>query len=252
MPAPNVDLVFVIDASESMEPCIDGLRENIKSLIQPMQGFISKMRFGVITHSIGKDAEDGAAIYRIRTLAGAGLDNIYAKSGPNQDKESGLLTEDVSQLVDFLDGMNLTGDEDSLLALDCALDFPFGSIANTKRVVALFSDEPFETGEFRSDYSSKIPALINKIQARHIQLFVAMPDGPTIQQLAEADRSEVELIQGGDGLASVDFHLLLGQMGKSISTSMLQSTGEGQYERALFRQDRFVSSSGHHHFNEKV
>ncbi len=252
MPAPNVDLVFVIDASESMKPCIDGLRENIKSLLQPMQGYISKTRFGVITHSVGIDAEDGASVYRIRTLAGPGLSPIYGEPSDSHDPQNRFLTDNVNTLIEFLDNIDLSGDEDSLLALDCALDFPFGPIENTKRVVALFSDETFETGVFSKDYQSKIPELINKIQARHIQLFAAMPDGDAIQELAEVDRSEVELIQGGDGLASVDFHLLLGQMGKSISASMLQSTGEGQYKRGLFNQENFGATSGHTHFNERT
>jgi hypothetical protein len=252
MPAPNVDLVFVIDASESMRPCIDGLRENIKALLQPMQGYISKVRFGVITHSIGEDVDDGATLYRIRTLSGPGVSKIYSHPINSTDPQNQLLTDNIEQLVQFLDDIETVGDEDSLFALDSALDFPFGAATNTKRVVALFSDEPFETGVFNKDYPSKISALIHKIQARHVQLFVAMPDGDTIQQLAETDRSEVELIEGGDGLANVDFKLLLGQMGKSISVSMLQSTGEAPYERALFGQEQMGASSGHSSFIERT
>ncbi len=77
-----------------------------------------------------------------------------------------------------------------------------------------------------------------------------MPDGPTVQLLSEANGSEVELIQGSDGLASVDFHMLLGQMGKSISASMIQATGEGQYTRDLFGQNRFVESQSRFAFVE--
>ncbi len=139
-----------------------------------------------------------------------------------------------------------------MLALDCALDYPFGPVSNTKRIVALFSDEQFETGVYDRDYPSKIPDLINKIHARHIQLYMAMPDGPMVQQLAEANGSEVELIPGGDGLASIDFSLLLGQLGKSISASKIQATGESQYTRALFGQNRFVETRHRFIFTKNI
>jgi hypothetical protein len=44
MPAQNVDLVFVIDSSESMQPCFDALRTHLDKIIQPMQGYVSKVR----------------------------------------------------------------------------------------------------------------------------------------------------------------------------------------------------------------
>ena len=51
-------------------------------------------------------------------------------------------------------------------------------------------------------------------------------------------------LAGGQGLASVDFKTLLGQMGKSISVSSLQGGQEERYERALFGQDKWVSTQG--------
>ena len=36
MQAINVDVVLVIDASESMRPCIDQLRKHLRELIKPM------------------------------------------------------------------------------------------------------------------------------------------------------------------------------------------------------------------------
>lgn len=250
MPAPNVDMVFVIDASESMRPCFEGLRKNIKSLINPMQGYISRMRFGVVTHSIVTYLEGGygyqMAIFAAPNNSTNCLGSHYFQAMSND----ALFSDNINELIQFLDKISPNGDEDSLLALDCALDFPFGPVSNTKRIVALFSDEPFETGVFKNHYPSKIPDLIDKIHARHIQLYVAMPDGPTVQLLSEANGSEVELIQGSDGLASVDFHMLLGQMGKSISASMIQATGKGQYTRDLFGQNRFVESQSRFAFVE--
>jgi len=59
------------------------------------------------------------------------------------------------------------------------------------------------------------------------------------QQLSEANGSEIEDV-GGQGLTTVDFKALLGQMGKSISIASLQGALEEKYERALFGQDQWV------------
>ncbi len=140
MPAPNVDMVFVIDASESMRPCFEGLRKNIKSLINPMQGYISRMRFGVVTHSIVTYLEGGygyqMAIFAAPNNSTNCLGSHYFQAMSND----ALFSDNINELIQFLDKISPNGDEDSLLALDCALDFPFGPVSNTKRIVALFSE----------------------------------------------------------------------------------------------------------------
>ena len=126
-----------------------------------------------------------------------------------------------------------------LLALDVAADLPFGPLSNTKRVIALFSDEAFEAGVNGSDSNRFIPELQKKLMARHIQLFAAIPEGDGANELAQTDRSEIEFVDGGEGLGGVDFSRLLGQMGKSISGSSLQAGAEPTYQRALFGQDKW-------------
>ena len=240
MPAPNVDLVFVIDASDSMQPCFDALRAHLDKVIQPMQGHIYKVRFGLVAQSAGADR--GVALYDHQFLCGSGPDalkKLYMRGPNDPDPRNEFFTEDSQRLSSALAELRPKGNEDMLVALDVAADFPFGPSSNTKRVIALFSDEPFEGGVSTNTLNSKIPELIKKLQARHIQLFIAIPDSDAIQQLAEVDRSEVELVAEGGGLHTLDFTKLLGQMGKSISASSLQSIGEPAYFRALFGQDRW-------------
>jgi len=242
MPAPNVDLVFVIDASDSMQPCFDALRLHLDKVIQPLQGHVSKVRFGLVAQSAG--AERGVALYDHQFLCGSGPDalkKLYQKGPNDPDPRNEFFTEDPKRLSSVLAALRPKGNEEMLVALDVAADFPFGASNNTKRVIALFSDEPFEGGVSTNTLNSKIPELIKKLQDRHIQLFVAIPDSDAIQLLSEVDRSEVEIVDGGAGLRSVDFTRLLGQMGKSISASSLQSVGEPPYTRALFGQDRWGS-----------
>ena len=80
-----------------------------------------------------------------------------------------------------------------------------------------------------------------RVKRKKTKLFCAMPYSDAAQQLSEANGSEIEDVKGR-GLATVDFRLLLGQMGKSISASSLQGGLEDEYERALFSQDQMVDT----------
>jgi uncharacterized protein involved in tellurium resistance len=243
MPSLNVDIVFVIDASESMQPCFDALRTHLDKVIQPMQGYVSKVRFGLVAQSAG--SVRGVAKYDHQFLCGSGMEamkTLYQRGPNDPDPRNEFFTADPKKFATSLAALKPQGNEEMLLALDVAADFPFGPVNNTKRVIALFSDEPFEGGISKDAPNAKIPALSKKLMDRHIQLFVAIPDSPAAQELGQVDRSEIELVDGGNGLKGVDFKQLLGQMGKSISGSSLQATGEPSYQRAIFGQNSWDST----------
>lgn len=241
MSAQNVDLVLVIDTSLSMEPCIQSLREHLTAVIKPLQGYVSNIRFGLVGISVAP-TDDGRKLYHMTSIVEGvdPLDALYIDKGAHA--QTNLFTEDPDVVIRALNRLKPYADERMLFALDVALDMPFGPLASTKRVIAMFTDEPLETNIHGMEDNKMIPALIEKIQARHVQLFCAMPDGEGTQLLSEADRSEVELVQDGGGLVDVDFGKLLQQMGKSISHSMLQTATTENYKPALFNQDRFVHS----------
>lgn len=233
----QVDLVLVIDASQSMRPCIEQLKNHLKELIKPMQGRVARVRFGLV--GMSASAKDGERIYRPHTLAGGPESLGWLYDGSNQHE---FLTDDPDKVIARLDDLVCEGNEDNAMALDIALDHPFGPVSNTKRVVALFSDEKLEAGVQGRDINSFIPRIVQKLHARRIKLFCAMPYSDAAQQLSEANGSEIEDVKG-QGLATVDFRLLLGQMGKSISASSLQGGLEEKYERALFSQDQMVDTN---------
>lgn len=126
------------------------------------------------------------------------------------------------------------------MALDTAADFPFGPPDSTRRVIALFTDEPIESGVSGLKPLAKIPELIQKLMSRRIQLFASAPFSGALEQLGSLDKAEIEAVDGGDGLKSVDFKKLLAQMGKSISVSSLQMGPEPAWKKAIFGQDRFT------------
>lgn len=239
MPAPNVDLVLVVDASESMSPCFAQLKAHLREILQPMQGLVAKVRYGLVAQST-----DGA-VYRHFFVCGGDFkifQDLYSRQADPEALRRKLFTESPQDISRALDTMTPEGDEDMLLALDVALDLPFGPIRDTKRVVALFSDEPFEDGVHAEERAGAVAQVIEKIQARRIQLFCAVPEEAMAQHLAQVDRSEIEFVDDGDGLAGVDFKRLFQQMGKSISAASLQSTGSERYKRALFGQDEWTST----------
>ena len=235
----NVDVVLVIDASDSMRPCINQLRAHLRELVKPMQGSMGKVRFGLVAVSALREAQGNGMVFPIETLASRnGQESMQALYG-NASNQYELLTEDADKVIAALDAIQVQGDENNLLALDLALDHPFGPVSTTKRVVALFSDEPLETGMEAALWSHKISALVNKIHQRRVKLFCALPYSDLAQELSQANGSEIEAVDGGQGLSSVDFSALLTQMGKSISVSSMQGGLEESYERALFGQDRW-------------
>ena len=245
MPAPNVDLVFVVDTSDSMKHCINELRTHLDVILSPMQGNISKVRFALVGMSASKNQNNISYMVNFNKGPLDFKSNNPYHLGPNDpDPRNQFFSENAQEVKSRLSSFQASGDEDMLLALDIAADLPFGSISNTKRVIALFSDEPFEQGVTGRDNFDKIPKLCEKLMARHIQLFAAIPAGHAANQLAETDRSEIEFIDGGDGLKNVDFSRLFMQMGKSISASTIQAVKEPAFERALFGQDQWVEVEG--------
>ena len=244
MNAPKkVDLVFVIDSSASMRPCLKGLAAHLGEILRPLQGQAMEVRFGLVASSCGK-GDSGNRVYSLTTLAASWQEtfDVLYKSGSSAQGD--LFTSDPDQFSRRLDEVSVEGNENHLFALDCALDFPFRPVATTRRVVALFSDEKIEDGMLdEGEAELMIPKLIEKLTARRILLFGSLPGSPALDSIGSADGAQIEPVSGGDGLASVNFGKLLAQMAKTISVCSLQGD-EGSYQKALYGQDTFVAGSG--------
>ena len=233
----TVELVFVLDASESMRPCFEGLANNLQQVVNPLQTLGLKVRLGFIAMRVG-NATGGGGVIATASINSASDPIALIASG-----DPGLFTEDNALFSSKMRALELGGDEHQLLALDCALDFPFGPMVNTRRVVAMFSDEKIEDGFSGAAVVEKIPAIVTKIMARRIQFFAALPSSPALEALGSADCAQIEPVQGGEGLASVNFSKLLGQMAKSISCASLQA-GPENYQKGLFGQYELGSAEG--------
>jgi uncharacterized protein involved in tellurium resistance len=236
MSARNVDLVLLVDASESMRPCFGALRNNLDDLLYPLRQANFKVRFGLVAYAAA--VANGGPVYDHTFVGGSGLTMIrqlYSdQPGPEQ-----FFTDDPDVVMRTLAGLHAQGNENTLLALDIAADFPFGPVQSTRRVIAVFTDEPLEEDVTGGKTLTILPELIEKLQSRRIQLYVAAPSSDGLNELGTLDGAQIQTVQGGDGLRSIDFRKLLAQMGKSISLSTMQIGDEPPWQRALFGQDNW-------------
>jgi uncharacterized protein involved in tellurium resistance len=232
----TVDLALIVDASESMQPCFCQLREHLKDLLQPLQQASFRVRFGLVAHAAAPGRK--GPVYDHTFIGGSGPEMIRKLYGPVPDPGD-FFTNDPGVVGRVLDGLAAQGNEDSLVALDIAADLPFGPAETTRRVIAMFTDEPLEDGVAGNEPLAMLPELVKKLTARRIQLFVCAPVSEALEELGTLDKAEIEAVDGGDGLRKVHFGKLMAQMGKSISVSTLQAGPEPTWRKALFGQNRW-------------
>ena len=90
----------------------------------------------------------------------------------------------------------------------------------------------------------KLDAIIDKVQRLGVKLYIVGPTSSGLETLAEADKCLYQkATQTDDGLGSIDFSKVLGQIGKSVSSSVLQGRPESGVMRALFGQNEWVASN---------
>jgi hypothetical protein len=236
------DVVFVIDASGSMEPCISALKANIASFASSLEGanaasFDLRLEFIAV-----KSDEDGGScgMSTSRINGAADVAGAIYKGGSAQG--SSKLWSGPAEFRNGLDRVEVGGNEDNLFALDTALDLPWRQANGCHRVVVLLTDEPPETGALPAARRARVPDLILKINDLRVKLFVVGPYSETFAELQAADGSDYLQIDDadvGNGLASVDFRKVMGSIAKSISVASLQASPKS-VKRALFGQDRMT------------
>ena len=99
-------------------------------------------------------------------------------------------------------------------------------------------------------WQDTIPKMVDKAMARRILLYGFIPESPAALQLSEAERSEMTFWDCRN-IHQIDFGKLLAGMGKSISVSSIQATGEPPYTKALFGQDQWGEGESDPDFHDK-
>lgn len=196
---------------------------------------VTRFSFDGRTKLASSSARTDNGVFRARSCFEDSL--MRALYGPGQGR---FFTSDITVFQRCV-GTLRTGDNESpLVALDCALDMPWRARRQTHRIVVFLTDEPTEGGNRQVESMRKIPDIISKIHALKVMLFLVAPDSEGFERLSAADKCEWEVVDGGDGLASVDFAKLLGAIAKSISASQTPlGAPPPEFRRALFGQDRW-------------
>jgi hypothetical protein len=237
-----VDVVFCLDASGSMAPCIDAVRKNLDVFLAALAGDANRKiecRIDFLAHCCG---EDGGLVRSV-SLNKSGVDLITALYG-QAAKPDAFFTTDRDAVGRALQRIDVYGDEAMLIALDMALDFPWRPQAGCHRVVVMLTDEPLEANAIWPMQQAKLDAIIDKVQKLGVRLYVVGPASPGLDTLAEADKCIYQKSsQSHDGLGSIDFSKVLQQIGKSVSVSILQGRPDVGVRRALFGQDEWVASN---------
>ena len=246
------DVVFVIDASGSMRTCFDQLRANIRKFVEPFreEGFDS-LRLGLLAYSANIDRTVKKCIYRNIVIGGEGVPAMKALYGSVPPREGLFFTQSKDGAVDTeafmrrLDGIRCKGDEDTVFALDCAADFPYGPLESTRRVMVLFTDEKIEDGVLKQESVgenfSQLEKVMKKIVDRHISLYAFAPASPVTDMIAEFSRVFLTVVpefspEAKETWTHVDFARVLEMMGKSVSSS-LSGGNEQNFNRAVFGQN---------------
>jgi hypothetical protein len=239
----NADLVFCLDVSTSMGPCIEGLKQQIVNFTERFSDSNQvqwDLRLGILAHCATRKTEDSGVVVLTQTLvAKEGLAAIYTG-------DAALFTRDVGRFKATLENLELKGDEAMLFALDCALDFPWRDSTDSHRVVVMMTDEPIEDGLMLEVSKAVLEDLIRKIMNQHIMLFILGPDSAILEHLSMVDRSEWELVEGYAGLRDVNFRKVLESIARSISVSAIdqQQSPLAIPKQALFGQDKWKPVKG--------
>lgn len=247
------DILFCIDASDSMRPCFDALMRHLNDLVNSLKGNGSEwdIRLDFISQSVAQAKNDPRTrVFQHNSVFNSDvLTSLYCTPNP----EERFFTSDRRAFLDALSKIECKGDEAMLVALDTAIDFPWRHSAECHRVLIFLTDEPCETNfDNGTKYPLKLNEMISKIQDRRIMLFIVAPESPAYYELSEANLCEYKVIDGAnDGFRRVDFSKIMEFIGRSVSVAEVTASISDTSFRALHGQDKWNCNAGVYVFTGK-
>ena len=252
-------MVFCLDASDSMKPCIDGVKTHIGSFLEGLKSDQQRtwdVRFDFLAHFCVR-GEEGAtghvhlSLYHNEPGKDDVLDNLYQSQSGGR-----FFTTNVDEFKRGLDKVEVLGDEGPLIALDSCLDYPWRKADECHRVVIFMTDEPFETSCTPDLEKEFLGEIIQKAQDLKVLLFIVAPDSDVYEELSAIDKSEYEAVESQSaGLADIDFRNLLSGIGKSVSvTTVFQQAlhGEKRVKKGVFGQTKWGEVGGEVDFSDRT
>ena len=243
----TADIVFCMDASGSMKPTFDGVRNHVLELLDSLKAdpqYSWDVRFDFLAYSTAYncDGKDGMKFRTVGKNDQQVIDALYKGAyDANGGSSSGFFTSDVNAFRSALAEVKCNGDETTAVALDMAADFPFRDATTCHRVIILLTDEEMETGSGISRSKDKLLALAGKLQDRRIALYMVTPQSDMYDTLSQIDKCEWTVVDdSSNGLSTVDFSKLMQSIGKSVSVSQT-STSASIDPMPLFNENKWTN-----------
>ena len=260
MPADRVDVLFVVDSSGSMKSCFNNLVQHLYKFLVPLErAHFASIRLGLLAYkSIKRYGDIG---HQHTVLAGSDasfMRMLYADSQPMGlvEKETPFFTRNTERFLECLRAIQPSGNENSLLALDTAADFPFEPASTTRRAVIWFSDERFHRGVTGNAPLEKALDICRKYVKRKIMLYAFAPHSPTLEEhfgrLPRVCINNIVKAPEGSSVSTwdmLDFSSVMESIGQSISVSALSPTmARENYIPASYGQNNEATWNEHWYY----
>jgi hypothetical protein len=244
-PERKADIVFVIDASDSMVPYFQKLKEHLRRFIEPvlrLQEVFATIRLGLLAYKAG--GKEGHAIYEFNFISGNQPDLVKGLYTDTVDS-SKYFTNDPAVFIDALDNVRTQGDENTPLALDMAGDFPFAPLNLTVRAIILFTDKIIENGILKEKAVTDkepydlIDKIMVKIWRRHIALFLFAPMSNALAECVRAPRTYAVEVPRDD--LDCDLWRCWEKISSLAGIAIKGETtiDEPSYQRAIYKQNEW-------------
>lgn len=223
------DIVFIVDVTGSMQPCIDALRENIKVFIDTISS---------------NDANNGSPVkdwrgrvigYRDYKADGEKewiIDNPFVRDATALKAQLGLLEAKGGgdEPESLLDALYLVAKSEDCAKGEADNEHKWRSRGAAARVVVVFTDATYHpTMSIPSASGGKASDVKNAIIQAKIRLSIFAPELPCYDELSDLPHSELTLIplNGATPIAALEaftrekanFKATLEQLAKSVSQS---------------------------------
>ena len=234
----TADIVFCIDVSTSMDSAIQGVKNNVKTLVKSLETDLQNnwdVRVDFVANSSLGD--DRLYLKSCKSKGKELLDEVYR----GNLQENKLFTRDLDEFISAVDGLSTISDEANLPALDIAADFPFRDAESCHRAIILMTDESVAGGDLVIESQRRLESLAKKLQNKKIALYLITPRCDEYDYLSQIDKCEWTIVDDFDDL---DFTKLLQTIGKSISVS--QTNGASKRDdrpRPLFNQNTWKQAT---------
>ncbi|MGN1061441.1 MAG: vWA domain-containing protein [Candidatus Coproplasma sp.] len=222
----NIDVVFCIDGTGSMAPCIDAVKSNARRFHQE---FVSAMT------DLGSDIDS----MRVKVI----VFRDYHDDGEDAMKESSFfeLPADSTEFEKFLSDVSAfgggDGPENGMEALYYAMKSDFTTGSKDRQVIVLFTDAEALKLKERSGEANYPSDMVDedgfietwscisqdkscKLRERNKRLVIFAPDGTKYKELkAKLNRSIFEPVNMSDGLGDIDFKDIIKIIAASASNA---------------------------------